>query len=149
MYNLKCTMFNEGKNSCGVFKNKNVKKFCKNFIINCQLYIVNCKLDKERDVKVKPFDNEFVLNVIDEYNNKIKCNKAGDYEIKLVDGLSGIVKGYLYEKEGSINKGILELHGPDHLWMRLTPLEIQGSYFAIERARGKVGIVGFRFRVCG
>ena len=26
--------------------------------------------------------------------------------------------------------------------MRLTPLEIEGSYFAIERAKGKVGIVG-------
>ena len=37
---------------------------------------------------------------------------------------------------------ILELHGPNHIWMRLTPLEIQASYFAIKMARGKVGVVG-------
>ena len=37
---------------------------------------------------------------------------------------------------------ILELHGPNHICMRLTPLEIQASYFAIKMARGKVGVVG-------
>lgn len=91
---------------------------------------------------MRPFDIEFVLNTIDEYNKKIRCKKIGDYEIKSTDGLTGIIKGYLYEKEDHIKKDILELHGPDYIWMRLSPLEIQGSYFAIERARGKVGIVG-------
>lgn len=91
---------------------------------------------------MRPFDTEFIFNTIDEYNKKIHCNKIGDYEIKSIDGLTGIIKGYLYEKEDNIKKDILELHGPDHIWMRLSPLEIQGSYFAIERAKGKVGIVG-------
>lgn len=91
---------------------------------------------------MKPFDREFILDTIDSYNKKISCNRVGDYEIKSIKGLTGIIKGYLYEKKDVINKEILELHGPDHIWMRLTPLEIQGSYFAIKRAKGKVGIVG-------
>ncbi len=91
---------------------------------------------------MKPFNNEYVLNKIDEYNNIIMPRKSGEYEIKIVDGLEGIITGYLYEMEGSIDKNILELHGPGHIWMRLTPLEIQGAYFAIDRAKGKVGVVG-------
>lgn len=91
---------------------------------------------------MRPFNNKFILDTIDKYNYKIGCNKIGDYEIKSISGLTGIIKGYLYEKEGSIEKDILELHGPDHVWMRLSPLEIQGSYFPIKRAKGKVGIVG-------
>ena len=91
---------------------------------------------------MKPFDKKYVLNKIEEYNKKINKEKLGGYEIKCVDGLQGIVQGYLYEKEDEINVEILELHGPDHIWMRLTPLEIQASYFAIEMARGKVGVVG-------
>lgn len=104
------------------------------------LYILNWK--KKGTVRVKPFETEFILNTIDEYNKKIVCNKIGNYEIKSIDGLTGIIKGYLYEKEDCIKKDILELHGPDHVWMRLSPLEIQGSYFPIERARGRVGVVG-------
>ena len=92
---------------------------------------------------MKPFEREYVLNKIKEYNRKIKPNKIGEFEIKRIDGLKGIVQGYLYEKKDKINLKIAELnHNYDHTWMRLTPLEIQGSYFSIERARGKVGIVG-------
>ena len=91
---------------------------------------------------MKPFEKEYVLNKINEYNNKIKKNKIGDYEIKSVDGLKGLVQGYLYTKEDSVDLEILELHGPEHIWMRLTPLEIQASYFAIKMAKGKVGVVG-------
>lgn len=91
---------------------------------------------------MKPFDKEYVLDEIARYNNKISKNKIGDYEIKSVDGLKGIIQGYLYAKEDEINLDILELHGPQNIWMRLTPLEIQGSYFAIKMAKGKVGVVG-------
>lgn len=91
---------------------------------------------------MKPFDKEYVLDEIARYNNKISKSKIGDYEIKSVDGLKGIIQGYLYAKEDEINLDILELHGPQNIWMRLTPLEIQGSYFAIKMAKGKVGVVG-------
>lgn len=91
---------------------------------------------------MKPFDKNYVLEKINEYNNKINKRKIGDYEIKSIDGLKGIVQGYLYQQEDEYDVDILELHGPNHIWMRLTPLEIQASYFAIKMARGKVGVVG-------
>lgn len=92
---------------------------------------------------MKPFDRDYVLNKIKEYNRKIRPRKIGDFEIKKLDGLQGIVQGYLYEKKDRINLKIAELvHEYNHVWMRLTPLEIEGSYFAIERAKGKVGVVG-------
>ena len=91
---------------------------------------------------MKPFDKSYVLEKIKEYNSKINKSKIGDYEIKSIDGLKGIVQGYLYGKEDEYDIEILELHGPRHIWMRLTPLEIQASYFAISMARGKVGVVG-------
>lgn len=91
---------------------------------------------------MKPFDREYVLDKIQEYNNKIKNNKIGDFEIKSIDGLKGTIQGYLYSKEDELNVRILELHAPEHVWMRLMPLEIQASYFAIKMAKGKVGVVG-------
>ena len=91
---------------------------------------------------LKPFNDGYVLEKIDEYSKIIVPAKVGSYEIKAVDGLKGIIQGYLYAKEGEINKPILELHGPEHIWMRLTPLEIEGAHFSIKRAHGKVGVVG-------
>ena len=91
---------------------------------------------------MKPFDKSYVLDKIKEYNCKINKSKIGDYEIKSIDGLKGIVQGYLYQKEDEYDIEILELYGPSHIWMRLTPLEIQASYFAISMAKGKVGVVG-------
>lgn len=91
---------------------------------------------------MKPFDKSYVLNKIKEYNNKISKKKIGNYEIKGIDGLKGVIQGYLYKKEDELDVEILELHGPDHIWMRLTPLEIEASYFAIKMAKGKVGVVG-------
>ena len=91
---------------------------------------------------MKPFEKSYVLDKIMEYNNKINKNKIGDYEIKGIDGLKGLIQGYLYQKEDEYDIEILELHGAGHIWMRLTPLEIQASYFAIKMAKGKVGVVG-------
>lgn len=93
-------------------------------------------------LELKPFDKEYVLDKIEEYNKKIKSNKVGDYEIKSVDGLQGVIQGYLHSKEDNYDINILELHAPNHVWMRLTSLEIQGAYFAIKMAKGKVGVVG-------
>lgn len=91
---------------------------------------------------MKPYSEEYVLKKIEEYNEKISEGKVGNFEIKKIDGLKGIIDGYMYEKEGEITSDILELHGPHNIWMRLTPLEIESSYMSIDRARGKVGIVG-------
>ena len=91
---------------------------------------------------MKPFDKSYVLDKMNEYNGKINKNKIGDYEIKAISGLKGKFQGYLYKIEDEYDVEILELHGPSHIWMKLTPLEIQASYFAIKMAKGKVGVVG-------
>ncbi|ATD54432.1 hypothetical protein [Clostridium chauvoei] len=91
---------------------------------------------------MKPYESDYVIEKIQEYNEKINLGKIGDFEIKKIDGLKGIIKGYMYEKEGEIALDILELHGPKNIWMRMTPLEIESSYMPIKRAKGKVGVVG-------
>ena len=91
---------------------------------------------------MRPFEKEYIIKKIEEYNNIIKENKIGNYEIKKVNGLNGIIQGYMYSKEDTIENDILELNGENHQWMRLTPFEIEGTYFSIKRAKGKVGIAG-------
>ncbi|AYE34943.1 spermine/spermidine synthase domain-containing protein [Clostridium septicum] len=91
---------------------------------------------------MKPYEKKYVIEKIREYNEKISLGKIGDFEIKKIKWLEGIIKGYMYEKEGVIKEDILELHGPKNIWMRITPLEIESSYMPISRAVGKVGIVG-------
>ena len=48
----------------------------------------------------------------------------------------------MYRKKGKINSNVLELHGPDNIWMRISPIEIESSYMFIKYAKGKVGVVG-------
>ena len=49
---------------------------------------------------LKPFNDGYVLEKIDEYSKIIVPAKVGSYEIEAVDGLKGIIQGYLYAKEG-------------------------------------------------
>lgn len=91
---------------------------------------------------MKPYNKDYVLDVIKEYNSKIKVSKSGDFEIKKNHGIQGTIKGYMYEKESDIDIDILELRGPSNIWMKITPLEIESSYMPIKFAKGKVGIVG-------
>lgn len=89
-----------------------------------------------------PYNIDFIKDKIASYNKKIKPAVSGDYEIRLIDGLKGIVPGYMYEEKIDFNYPILELQGTNHSWMRLTPLEVEATYQAIKRANGKVGVVG-------
>ena len=49
---------------------------------------------------LKPFNDGYVLEKIDEYSKIIVPAKVGSYEIKAVDGLKGLIQGYLYAKDG-------------------------------------------------
>ncbi|GAB6168096.1 hypothetical protein JCM1393_05560 [Clostridium carnis] len=89
-----------------------------------------------------PYNKEYVLSVIKEYNKKISKGKIGNFEIKKIDGLQGIINGYMYKREDQLNIDILELHGPNNIWMRMTPMEIESAYMPIKVAKGKVGVVG-------
>lgn len=88
------------------------------------------------------FDSTYYIDKIREYNSKISCKKINNFEITKIQGLKGIVSHYLYDLDEEINEPILELSDNYKTWMRLTPLEIEGCYESIKRAKGKVGVVG-------
>ena len=91
---------------------------------------------------MKPYNKKYVIDVIKKYNNKIKAQKIGQAEIKKLNGIQEIIKGYMYEVEDKIDEDILELHINNDICMKLTPLEVESSYMPIKMAKGKVGIVG-------
>ncbi|WP_066891968.1 hypothetical protein [Clostridium nigeriense] len=91
---------------------------------------------------MKPYDEIYVKKKIEEYNNLISLGRIGNFEIKKVNNNSEYIDGYMYRKKGKINTSVIELHGPNNIWMRISPIEIESSYMFIKHAKGKVGIVG-------
>lgn len=91
---------------------------------------------------MKPYDRNFVLQKIKEYNEKIHEGRVNNHEIIKIDGRKEKVCGYLYDHDEEIDADILELRGNDKFWMKLGPREIESSYGIIKQAHGRVGIVG-------
>ncbi|MGG7078719.1 hypothetical protein [Clostridium sardiniense] len=91
---------------------------------------------------MKPYDRNFVLEKIKEYNEKIHEGRVNNHEIIRTNGIKGKIQGYLYEHDDEIDIDILELIGNDKFWMKLSPREIESSYGIIKQAHGRVGIVG-------
>jgi hypothetical protein len=91
---------------------------------------------------MKPYDEKFIIDKIEEYNAQIKVHEIGQYKALKREGFKGIIDGYLYEKEGEVNTKIPELICNDKICMRISPKEIQGSYEFIKMAKGRVGIAG-------
>ncbi|GAA0070232.1 hypothetical protein UT300003_17550 [Clostridium sardiniense] len=91
---------------------------------------------------MKPYDRNFVLEKIKEYNEKIHEGRVNNHEIIRTNGIKGNIHGYLYEHDDEIDIDILELVGNDKFWMKLSPREIESSYGIIKQAHGRVGIVG-------
>lgn len=91
---------------------------------------------------MKPYDRNFVLEKIKEYNEKIHEGRVNNHEIIRTNGRKGKTHGYLYEHDDEIDIDILELIGNDKFWMKLSPREIESSYGIIKQAHGRVGIVG-------
>ncbi|GAA0108035.1 MULTISPECIES: hypothetical protein [Clostridium] len=91
---------------------------------------------------MKPYDRTYLVDKINEYNNLISLGKIGSFEIKKVNEKKDFINGYMYNKKENIDLSILELHGPNNIWMKISPLEIESSYMFIKYATGKVGIVG-------
>ena len=90
-----------------------------------------------------PYNKEFIIDKIKEYEDKIDSGAIGGFEILKRDSLNGKVEGYLYTKYDNITGPIPELIGENkRVWMRLSPKEIEGSYEFIKFATGKVGVVG-------
>lgn len=93
-------------------------------------------------VWVKPYNRKFLLEKIKEYNEIIKENKVGNYEVVLSNEKNEKLIGYGYEKENDLDIDTLKLVGLDRVWMELSAREIEGTYNIIKKAHGKVGIVG-------
>lgn len=91
---------------------------------------------------MKPYDNNYIQKKVKEYNDSISIGRIGNFEIKKKNNNSEYIDGYMYRKKGKINSNILELHGPDNIWMRISPMEIESSYMFIKYAKGKIGVVG-------
>ena len=91
---------------------------------------------------MKPYDKNYVIEKINEYSNFISIGRIGSFEIKEMNNNSEYIDGYMYRKKGKINQKVLELHGPNNIWMRISPVEIESSYLFIKNASGKVGVVG-------
>ncbi len=91
---------------------------------------------------MKPYDINYVKQKVDEYNKCISLARVGNFEIKRFNNSSEYIDGYMYRKKGRINTNVLELHGPNNIWMRISPMEIESSYMFIKYAEGKVGVVG-------
>ena len=90
-----------------------------------------------------PYNKEFIIDKIKEYEDKIDSGVIGEFEILKRDSLNGKVEGYLYTKNDNVIGPIPELIGENkRVWMRLSPKEIEGSYEFIKFATGKVGVVG-------
>ena len=91
---------------------------------------------------MKPYNSEFIIDKIKEYEGVLKIDEVGSFKIIKREGLKGIIDGYLYEKEGELQTVIPELIGNNRVWMRIGPKEIQGCYEFIKKAKGRVGVVG-------
>lgn len=91
---------------------------------------------------MKPYDFEYIKSKINEYNCLISAKKIGSFEIKNTKNPDEYIDGYMYRKKGDLNVSILELHGPNNILMKISPMEIESSYMFIKYAKGVVGIVG-------
>ncbi|MDU5106274.1 MULTISPECIES: hypothetical protein [unclassified Clostridium] len=91
---------------------------------------------------MKPYDNNYIYDKVKEYNDSISEGRIGNFEIIKKSNNSDFIDGYMCRRKGRINTDIIELQGPDNIWMRISPIEIESSYMFIKYAKGKVGIVG-------
>ena len=91
---------------------------------------------------MKPYNEEFILNTVSEYSDKIKECTIGRYKIEKKEIVVDKVDGYLYERDLNKKIKVIDLVEGENILMRLSHKEIEGSFENINMARGRVGIVG-------
>ncbi|GKU27091.1 hypothetical protein [Clostridium folliculivorans] len=91
-----------------------------------------------------PFEEEFYIDKLKIYYDKFKNAKFNNLIIN--ENYLNRLEGYLFlENELSYNNDklqILELTNGERKYMQFSPKEVQGSFEAIKRVKGKVGVVG-------
>lgn len=91
---------------------------------------------------MKPYNKDFIIKEVQEYNSLINEYTRGCYSIKKKTSKGIRLQGYMYENTQEYDLPMIQLLKDDKSLMRLTPKEIESSYQAIKFAKGKVGIVG-------
>ena len=91
---------------------------------------------------MRPYNKDFMFQVIKKYNNLIKQGTCGDYRIVKDTIKIESLQGYMYEKKEEYDIDVVQLYKNDVCLMELTTKEIESSYEIISSARGKVGIIG-------
>lgn len=89
---------------------------------------------------MRPYEDKFVIQTINTYNELLKEERCGAYRI--VKTKEEALSGYLYEEKKNKNLEIAKLFNGNTLIMELTPKEIQGYFEIIKNAKGRVGVVG-------
>ncbi|MPQ44084.1 hypothetical protein [Clostridium tarantellae] len=87
-----------------------------------------------------PYLKEFNEKKIKEYKKYIKKSVSNNISIEY--GNKKGLEGYLYNYEEELEETPIELIENEKIWMKISPNEIQGCFESIERANGKVGVVG-------
>lgn len=88
---------------------------------------------------MKPYESKFIKDKIKEYNSLIQNNNINGFTINKEKNFKSKT-GYMYEKELELD--IINLKHNENSIMKISNLEIEGSYMFIKYAKGKVGIVG-------
>lgn len=91
---------------------------------------------------MKPYNKEFWIEKIKEYNNLISDSEHGEFRITKNVLPKENLYGYMYKNKETLDVEIIELYKGKDILMKLDPREIEGSYEAIKFASGRVGIVG-------
>ncbi|MGN0143709.1 MAG: hypothetical protein ACI398_01915 [Clostridium sp.] len=91
---------------------------------------------------MKPYNKEYILKTIEEYNNVIKDEIKGEFKINRRRFDKKELQGYMYKNIEDYDIDIVQLIRDDKCIMKIDPKEIESSYEAISYARGRVGIVG-------
>lgn len=107
---------------------------------------------------MKPYNNEYYKQQLDNFNNKIKTFKKtpegvfrtisnednitiDTIKLKYKDEINGRIDGYLYKDFTTLNNFPILLEN-NNVWMSITPMEIDSHWMPIELAWGKVGVAG-------
>ena len=80
---------------------------------------------------MKPFNSEFILEKINEYNEKISINEVENYKI-VKRNIKDNEEGYLYNKNLNLDVEVPELLVNNESIMKINPKEIQSSYQIIK-----------------
>lgn len=91
-----------------------------------------------------PFEEEFYIDKLKIYYDKLKNTKFNNLIIN--EKYLNRLEGYLFLEEGLSYSNdklqVLELTNGEKKYMEFSPKEVQGSFEAIKKVKGKVGVVG-------